>query len=245
LRNGGKSSNQCNAAFGQQTILNLMKKSRTREQAKEIVASETINKVLPDEVVKLFIGQYVEAAKDRVIHAQTSAAKWRVLRAICADLTQFRQTGHQNERLELWKQRLKADIASRTEAKEEQLIQWAKQHPELEKKLFPRVHIGEKEKEKRMRGIFGQAPRTPAEQLRRSIYDVIIAREALGIPENAPLPTREEADAAWRKWEKEHGEQFHEEFEAERVKEQKALNPGKEIEEIDAAVDKLMAPKRR
>jgi hypothetical protein len=82
-------------------------------------------------------------------------------------------------------------------------------------------------------------------QLREAVYDVINAREALGIPENAPLPTREEADAEWRKWEKEHGEQFHEEFEAERVKEQMALNPGKEIGEIDAAVDKLMAPKRR
>ena len=76
-------------------------------------------------------------------------------------------------------------------------------------------------------------------------YDVINAREALGIPENAPLPTRPEADAECDKWEKEHGEQFREEFEAERVKEQTALNPGKDIGEIDAAVDKLMAPKRR
>jgi len=222
-----------------------MKKRRTKEQAREIVTPEIINRILPDEVVKLFIGQYVEAAKDRVANAQTSAAKWRVLRAICADLTQFRQTGHQNERLELWKQRLKVDIASKTKGKEEQLIQWARKHPELEEKLFPRVRMGEKEKEARMRAIFGQSPETPAEQLRRAIYDVINAREALGIPENAPLPTRAEADAECRKWEKEHGEQFHEEFEAERVKEQMALNPGKEIGEIDAALDKIMAPKRR
>jgi hypothetical protein len=223
-----------------------MKTRKTKDhQAQEIVTSETINRILPDEVVKLFIGQYVEAAKDRVANAQTGAAKWRVLRAICADLTQFRQTGHQNERLELWKQRLKVDIASKTKDKEEQLIQWAKKHPELKEKLFPRVRMGKKEQEARMQAIFGQEPRTPAEELRCAIYDVINAREALGIPENAPLPTRKEADAECRKWEEAHGEQFQEEFEAERVKEQKALNPGKEIGEIDAAVDKFLAPKTR
>jgi hypothetical protein len=222
-----------------------MKKRRTQEYTKEILTSETINKVLPDEVVKVFIGQYVEAAKDRVAHAQTSAAKWRVLRAICSDLTQFRQTGHQNERLELWKQRLKVDIASKTKAKEEQLIQWAKKHPELKKKLFPEVKIGEKEREARMQAIFGQAPQSPAEELRYAIYNVLSARNALGIPEDAPLPTREQADVEWKKWEKEHGQQFQEEFEAERVKEQEALNPGQEIGEIDAAVNKIMDPKRR
>src|ERR1039458_9883293 len=59
-------------------------------------------------------------------------------------------------------------------------------------------------------------------------YDLINPRKALGIPENASLPAREEADAAWRQWEKEHGEQFHEEFEAETVKEQTALNRSEE-----------------
>jgi len=222
-----------------------MKTRKSKNRTKENVTSEIISRALPDEVVELFIGQYVEAAKDRVATAQTSAAKWRVLRAICSDLTQFRQTGHQNERIELWKKRLKADIASRTTGKEEQLIQWARKHPELEEKLFPRVHLGPKEKEARMRAIFGQSPKTPAEELRNAIYEVIIAREALGIPANTPLPTRQEADAEWDKWEKEHGQEFEEECEAERVAEQQALNPGKEIGEIDAAVDKLMAPKRR
>jgi hypothetical protein len=221
-----------------------MKTKRSKKQAKETVASDIINTLLPDEVVKIFIGQYVEAAKDRVANAQTSAAKWTVLRKIYTDLTQFRQTGHQTERLELWKQRLKVDIDSKTRGKEEQLIQWARKHPELEEKLFPRVHLGPKEKEARIRAVFG-LPETPAEELRNSIYDVINAREALGIPANAPLPTRQEADAEWRKWEKEHSEEFREEFEAERVKEQLALNPGKGIGEIDDAVDKIYAPKRR
>ncbi len=222
-----------------------MKTRRTKKQAGEIVTPEIINKILPDETVKLFIGQYVEAAKERVANAQTNAAKWRVLRAICSDLTQFRQTGHQNERLELWKQRLKVDIASKTTGKEEQLIQWARKHPELEEKLFPKVHLGPKEKEARWRALFDLGPETPAEELRRATYEFLSARRALGIPETAPLPTREEADAALRQWEKEHGEQFREEFEAERVKEQTALNPGKDIGEIDAAVDKALAPKRR
>ena len=222
-----------------------MKTRKTKNRTTENATSEIISKILPDEIVELFIGQYIEAAKDRVATAQTSAAKWRVLRAICADLTQFRQTGHQNERLELWKQRLKVDITSKTQSKEEQLIQWAKQHPELKKKLFPEVRLGMKEKEKRMRAILGLTPKTPAEDLRNAIYDVINARKALGIPENAPLPTRAEADAEWRKWEEEHREEFEQQFEAERVEEQKALNPGQEIEEIDQAANKPMAPKTR
>ena len=216
---------------------------KTKEHAEEIASSETINKILPDDVVKLFIGQYVKAAKDRVAKAQTGDAKWRILRAVCGDLAELRKTGHQSERLELWKQRLKLDIEFKTQDKEELLIEWAKKHPELARKLFPRVRIGEKQKEAEVNAILGLAPTTPAQELRDAIHDVLRAREALGIPADAPLPTRAEADAEWRKWDKEHGEEFKEQFEAERIKEQKDLNPGMEIEEIDAAVEKTYSRK--
>ena len=146
---------------------------------------------------------------------------------------------------ELWKQRLKLDIDSKTEDKEELLIEWAKKHPELKKKLFPQVRIGGKQEEAEINAILGLAPTTPAQELRNAVYDVLRAREALGIPADAPLPTRKEADAEWRKWDKEHGEEFKEQFEAERIKEQKDLNPGMEIEEIDAAVEKATGQKRR
>lgn len=150
---------------------------------------------LNDAVVNQFFAEYVDSARQRLKKARHHNERWSVLRAVCRDLAEFRQAGHQMQRIEIWKKKLSLEVRSKIKNREEELIQYVAKHPEIKDKLFPPENVlTQEEKEERIREILGLEPVDPKNEivkLRAYIRGYAKQLRAQGKPVPPPYPDDE------------------------------------------------------
>jgi hypothetical protein len=90
----------------------------------------------------------------------TPAQSIRTLRALCQDIVELRRGDHSAARLKVEQERLELEQSRDEEDIQERIEKWL-QRPDVEKRVFGRA-LSPEEREKRIRGIFGRAPKASA-----------------------------------------------------------------------------------
>ena len=109
-----------------------------------------------DRVAEWFFPYYVAATRGQLTAAETPNERWSVLRIICADLAGLRRSDHYVERLRIWQEKLRMEMEGGKEMTEEEIVEWVRDHPAIERKIWPdREHLTHAEKRRQVRRILG------------------------------------------------------------------------------------------
>jgi hypothetical protein len=88
--------------------------SALRRKSSRVKTQPAETESVTDRVAGWFFPHYVAAARGQLAAAQTPAARWSVLRTICADLASLRRSDHYVERLRIWREKLRVETEEKT-----------------------------------------------------------------------------------------------------------------------------------